>query len=137
MRLEKIGDFDLRYTALEFVEYAAGGQYYGTLEGRVDGARLTGTLRLTNLAVKRPDDVNMPTLRGLLHTDDGADVWVEMDGVSTLRPADEARVFVAALRCRSGVERYLWLNTVVGVVDGVLIDERARGEVYECQATAR
>ncbi len=44
----------------------------------------------------RPDNVNLPTLRGLLTTDDDAAVWVELDGLATLRSEDEPRVFVTA-----------------------------------------
>ena len=59
-------------------------------------------MRLTNLAQQLPDNVNLPTLRGLLSTDDGAVVWVELDGVATLRPEDGARVFVTT--CRFGAD---------------------------------
>src|SRR5688572_27589792 len=84
MKLEKLGDLRLTYATLEAVDYATGGQLYGTMAGRIDGARLSGELQLTNLAARRPDNVNLPTLRGILRTDDGAVVWVEMDGIATL-----------------------------------------------------
>ena len=54
---------NLRYTDIEFVDYGAGGQHYGHLEGTLEGDRLRGSLRLVNLPPKRPDDVNLPTLR--------------------------------------------------------------------------
>lgn len=65
--------------------------------------------------------------------------WVELDGIATLRPKDEARVFVAGCRFRTGDARYAWLNTTCGLLEGVLdtvgVGGRARGRLYACQAT--
>ncbi|MBW3537714.1 MAG: DUF3237 domain-containing protein [Actinobacteria bacterium] len=139
MELVKLASVELTYTALEALDYGSGGQLYGTMEGSLAGDRLRGTLRLTNLAQRRPDNVNLPTLRGLLTTHDGAVVWVELDGIATLRPEDGARVFVTTCRLRTGDERYGWLNTVFAVLEGVLdsvgIGGVARGSVFECRAT--
>ena len=139
MELAELGELELVYTSLESLDYDAGGQLYGTMEGRLRGERLSGSLRLTNLASRRPDNVNLPTLRGLLTTDDGSTIWVELDGVATLRPSDEARVFVTACRFRTGDERYGWVNTVVGVLEGVLgtvaVGGEARGRIFECRPT--
>jgi hypothetical protein len=139
MELVALGDVELRYTALEALDYGAGGQFYGTMAGRIEGEGLRGALELTNLAPRRVDNVNLPTLRGLLRTDDGAVVYVEMDGVATLRAADQARVFVTTLRLRSGDARYAWVNTVFGVLEGVLdsvgVGGVARGRAYRCEPT--
>jgi hypothetical protein len=109
------------------------------LEGSLDGDRLRGTIRFTNLAARRADNVNLPTLRGVLTTDDGAVVWVECDGIATLRPEDGARMFLTTCRFRTGDERYAWLNTVFGVLEGVLdsvgVGGVARGSLLECRAT--
>jgi hypothetical protein len=64
--------------------YGVGGQHYGTLDGWLRGKDVRGELRLTNLAPRRPDNVNLPTLRGLLTTEDDALVYVEMNGIATL-----------------------------------------------------
>jgi hypothetical protein len=139
MELVKLATLQLTYTALEALDFGSGGQLYGTMDGSLAGDRLSGTLKLTNLAPRRPDNVNLPTLRGLLTTDDGASAWVELDGIATLRANDNARVFVTTLRFRTGDERYGWLNTVFGVVEGVLdsvgVGGVARGELFECRAT--
>jgi hypothetical protein len=139
VELVDLGELQLTYTSLEALDYGSGGQLYGTMEGRLVGQRVTGSLRLTNLAARRPDNVNLPTLRGVLATDDEAVVWVELDGIATLRASDEARVFVTACRFRTGDERYGWLNTVLGVVEGVLgtvaVGGEARGRLYECRPT--
>lgn len=139
MDLTELAAVELTYTALESLDYSSGGQLYGTMTGALTGERLSGTLRLTNLASRRPDNVNLPTLRGVLETSDGATVWVELDGVAMLRPSDSARVFVTTLRCRTGDERYDWLNTLFGVLEGVLdavtVGGVARGRLYACRAT--
>ncbi len=141
MELVKLATVQLTYTALEALDFGSGGQLYGTMDGSLAGDRLSGTLKLTNLAARRPDNVNLPTLRGLLTTDDGVSAWVELDGIATLRANDNARVFVTTLRFRTGDERYGWLNTVFGVVEGVLdsvgVGGVARGELFECRATVR
>lgn len=139
MELVELGRLELTYTSLESFEFGAGGQLYGTMDGRLEGDRVTGDLRLTNLAPMRADNVNLPTLRGMLVTEDGARVWVELDGIATLRPSDEARVFVTTFRCRTGDNRYAWLNGVFGVLEGILdsvgVGGRARGRVFECRAS--
>ncbi len=139
MELVPLFEGELRYTSLESLTYDAGGQLYGTLEGEVRGEGLSGELRLTNLAPRRPDDVNCPTLRGLLTTDDGAQAYVELDGLANLRPADQARVFATSLTFRTGDARYVWLNTFLGVVEGVLdavaVGGVARIRAYRCAPT--
>ena len=72
MDLTPLFEGELRYTSLESLDYEAGGQLYGTMEGEVRGERLNGSFSLNNLAQRRADNVNCPTLRGLFTTDDGA-----------------------------------------------------------------
>jgi hypothetical protein len=139
MKLTPLCDFELRYTDLEVLDFGASGQLYGSLEGSLAGERLRGALRVTNLAPKRSDDVNLPTVRGLLTTDDGAKVWVAMDGMALARPTDGVRVVTAAITFRTGDPRYAWLNTVFAVTEGVL-DTVATGgavrhRVYSCEPT--
>lgn len=139
MELIEIASVDLTYTSLESIDYVSGGQLYGTMEGALTGERLRGNLRLTNLAGRRADNVNLPTLRGVLTTQDGVSVWVEMDGVAMLRSTDQARLFVTAVRFRTGDERYAWLNTTLGVLEGILdsvgVGGVARGRLFECRPT--
>lgn len=140
MDLVTLATVQLTYTGFEALDFGSGGQLYGSMEGSLVGDRLSGTLRLTNLAPRRADNVNLPTLRGVLTTDDGVSVWVELDGIATLRPHDNARVFVTSCRFRTGDERYDWLNRVFGALEGVLdtvgVGGVARGELFECRATA-
>jgi hypothetical protein len=137
--MSELASVELTYTALQSLDFDSGGQIYGTMEGTVTGDRLTGKMHLTNLAARRPDNVNLPTLRGVLTTEDGALVWVEQDGVATLRAEDNARVFLTSCRLRTGDERYAWLNTTFAVLEGVLdtvgVGGVARGRLYQCRAT--
>lgn len=139
MELAQLAEVELTYRSLQVLDYGAGGQLYGTMEGTVSGDRLNGELALTNLAARRPDGVNMPTLRGLLRTVDDARVWVECDGLATLRPVDQARVFVTSCRFRTGEERYAWMNTTFcvleGILDSVAVGGLARGRLHECRPT--
>jgi hypothetical protein len=139
MELIHLADLELRYTTLESLDYGSGGQLYGTMEGTLNGSQLRGSLQLTNLALRRPDNVNLPTLRGLLTTADGAQVYVELNGVATLRASDGARVFSTSMTFRTGDSAYNWLNTTLGVVEGVLdsvsVGGVAQGRVYRCIVT--
>ena len=139
MELVELGEVELIYTSLDSLDYGAGGQLYGTMEGRLTGERVSGTLQLTNLARRRPDNVNIPTLRGVLATDDDAEVWIELDGIATLRESDNARVFVTGCHFRTGDERYSWLNGVYGILEGMLdqvaVGGRAKSRLFECRAT--
>lgn len=139
MELIRLADLTLRYTTLESLDYGPGGQLYGTMDGRVDGDRLSGAVRLTNLAPRRPDNVNIPTLRGLLSTDSGATIWLELDGIAALRESDAARIFTTSCRFRTGDPKFQWLNTVFGLLEGILdsvgVGGVARGRLYECRPT--
>jgi hypothetical protein len=109
------------------------------MEGWLRGEEVRGELRLTNLAPRRPDNVNLPTLRGLLTTHDDAMIYIEMTGIATLRAADQARVFVTSLTFRTGDARYSWLNTVFGLLEGVLdtvaTGGLAHGRAFRCDPT--
>jgi hypothetical protein len=74
MELAELGRVELAYRWLEAVDVVSGTQYYGVMHGSLIGDRVRGRLHLTNLARRRPDGVNLPTLRGLLTTEDGAQV---------------------------------------------------------------
>ena len=139
MDLAEIGDVQLAYRSLEIIDFGPDGRAYGAMSGTLTGPRISGRLELTNLAPLRPDNVNLPTLRGLLTTQDGGRVWAEFDGIARLREADSARLFVTSARFRTGDERHAWLNYVVGIMEGVLDTSgdlpEARGRLFECRQT--
>ncbi len=139
MNLNPLADGVLVYTSRDFVDFGAGGQIYGTLEGALTGERLAGDLRLTNLAMKRPDDVNLPTLRGILTTDDGVSLYVTMDGIALARPKDGARVIAMTVMFRTGDDHYHWLNSTFIVGEAILdsgdVGGKAFLRLYACEPT--
>jgi Family of unknown function (DUF6176) len=141
MRLTPLGEMDLLYVgpSLDFVDYGVGGQYYAAMEGDWRSDRITGRLRLTNIAQKRVDNVNTPTLRGVMETADGAAFFVEMNGLSQIQ--EGGRVFVSTLTLRTVHPEYQWVNTLFAVVEGELHgppkpnEFSAHCRVYACEAT--
>lgn len=141
MELIPLGEIDLTYVgpSLDFVDYGAGGQYYAAMEGEWRSDRISGRLRLTNIAQKRVDNVNTPTLRGVMETPDGAAMFVEMNGLSQIH--EGGRVFISSLTLRTAHPEYQWVNTLFAVVEGELHgapkpnEFRAHCRVYECAAT--
>jgi hypothetical protein len=108
------------------------------MEGRIDGPRLRGQVKVTNFAPRRPDNTNRPLLRGVLITDDGARCFLELDGVAAFRE-DKVRTFIEAVRFETGDERYLWLNSLFAIFEGTLdslgVGGVARGLLYGCKVT--
>jgi len=141
MKFTPIGEMDLTYVAVDFVDYGIGGQYHGTMEGELRTERVSGRVKLTNIAQKRSDNVNTPTLRGVLETDDDARVFVEMNGLSQIE--EGGRVFITSLTFRTAEARYEGLNTLFAVVEGELHgrprpnEMHARCRVYACEATIK
>jgi hypothetical protein len=140
MNFTPLGEMDLTYVpGMTLVDYGIGGQYYAAMEGTWHGVRISGKLRLTNVAQKRPDNVNAPTLRGVLETDDGATMFVEMNGLSQIQ--EGGRVFVASLTLRTAHPSYQWVNTLFAVLEGELHGRpraneiQAHCRVYACDAT--
>jgi hypothetical protein len=140
VKLTPLGEMHLTYVGpMTFVDFGAGGQYYADMEGTWRSDRISGNLRLTNIAQKRVDNVNTPALRGVLETGDGATMFVEMNGLSQIEGG--GRVFVSSLTLRTSHPEYQWVNTLFAAVEGELYgpprpnELRARCRVYACEAT--
>lgn len=135
MKLVPLCEMEMHYTWVDFVDFGAGGQYVGTLDGVAKGNRLNGTVKFVNVPPKRPDNVNCPTLRGILTTADGAKVYLELNGIALLRKSDNARIFTTSLQMRSAEARYAWVNDMFGTLEGVLntTTEVARARAYSCE----
>jgi len=141
MKFTPLGEMDLTYVgpSLDFVDYGVGGQFYAAMEGSWRSERITGKMRLTNIAQKRADNINTPTLRGVMQTDDGASMFVEMNGLSQLH--EGGRVFVSSLTLRTAHPDYQWVNTLFAVVEGELHgaprpnEFSAHCRVFACEAT--
>ncbi len=85
-------------------------------EGTIVGDRIRGGHKAMNKSVVRADNVVTPDIRGVLTTDDGADVYYEIRGYGI--EVDSLRHFKGSMYLLTDDERYTWLNTVVGAIEG-------------------
>jgi hypothetical protein len=137
MNLTPLGEMQFKYTWLQFIDYGSDGQSLGTLDGELRGDRLSGSLKVVNTPPRRSDNINCPTIKGVLTTADGATVYLEMNGLSLLRAADQARVFTTSLTLRTSDQRYKWVNNIFGMVEGVLNTQTdsVQARAYLCENT--
>ena len=141
MQLELVCEMDFSYRTGPL--YDGPFQYvvpYGTQEaslyGEGDavfrGERLSGTARFVNHARRRSDGVNLPSVHGIIRTDDGGIVLFTLEG-RTLTPQDGKRRLLSSILFESEAERYRWLNDAVCVLEGSL---RSGGttstRIYRC-----
>ncbi len=119
MRLDPLGTLTLTYSHLTELAYEVGGQVYGTLEGTIEGPELRGRLHVTNLAPKRTDGEFAPTLRGTLTTEDGAKMFLTMDGISILEAGTNppVRVGLVAVTFRSADPKLMTWNRVFAIAE--------------------
>lgn len=119
MRLDPLGTLELKYTRSGEVDYGATGQVYGDLEGRIDGPELQGSLRVTNLANRRPNGDYTPTLRGVPTTADGGKMFVAVDGLSIIEEGTNppVRVGLVSMTFRTSNPKLERWNQVFAVVE--------------------
>jgi hypothetical protein len=114
-------------------------QLFGGGDGRVRGERLSGTVEWLNAPTFRKDGVLLPNVRGLIKTEDGARVRYETQGYSYVVPdrPPNFRSIVASVRFYSKAEQYQWLNTLVGLEEGIInvANGRIVTRVYQCDHT--
>ncbi|HLF70531.1 MAG TPA: DUF3237 family protein [Dehalococcoidia bacterium] len=106
-------------------------------EGTILGERVRGRHQAMNKSVLRADNVVTPDIRGILFTDDGESVYYEVRGYGI--EVDGLRHFKGSMYFMTGAEKYIWLNTVLAVMEGRY--RRAEDglfigtfQVYECIA---
>jgi hypothetical protein len=141
MRLEHICDIELIYR--EEAVYDAsfvlvrpyGGQEgtgYGEGDATVTGPRLQGSARWVNHPHRRSDGIMMPDTHGLVATIDGAKVLFSFHGRTVFEAGLGKQILHVTFEAED--ERYLWLNTSVCVLEG-LIDSQTglmKARIYEC-----
>ena len=104
-------------------------------QGTIVGERVRGNHQAMNKSVLRADNVVTPDIRGILVTDDGAEVYYEIRGYGI--DVSGLRHFRGSMYFTTGDERYAWLNTVLAVMEGRYRHD-AQGyligtfQVYEC-----
>ena len=126
MRLEPLCRVSMRYAdgawVVPFGTAESAG--FGWGEGAVSGDVLQGSVRWANYPRMREDGVWTPNLRGVIRTEDGAEVLVSLHGQSVKEdsPDDARRAILTRVELLSEHERYRWLNTSFIVGEGE-IDE--------------
>jgi hypothetical protein len=104
-------------------------------EGTIEGERVRGGHKAMNKSVVRSDNVVTPDIRGVLTTDDGAEVYYEIRGYGI--DVGGLRHFKGSMYFLTDASKYEWLNTVVGVMEGRYARDRDGSligtfQVYEC-----
>ena len=139
MRLEPLCAFDLRYTQEFHLSRPYGnesGTGWGVGDGQVSGERLTGTAQWSNQPDRRGDGAMLPNARGVVLTEDGAEVLFSLTGRTVFvdRLGEEVGRQLLLVLLESEDERYAWVNNTVCVGDGLVSAETLtlHLEVFEC-----
>ena len=139
MRLEPLCAFDLHYTSDFHLARPYGnesGTGWGVGDGWVTGERLTGTAQWSNQPARRGDGAMLPNARGVVATDDGAEVVFDLTGRTVFvdRDGEEVGRQLLLVLLESEDGRYAWLNNAVCVGDGVISAEAMTMhlDVFEC-----
>ena len=139
MRLNKLCSMDLTYTGGFTLVRPYGGESglgWGVGTGTVGGDRLRGTARWSNHPARRGDGAMLPAARGVIETEDGAEVVFDLTGRTVFVDRDGFSTGRQLLLCvfESEDEKYLWLNNSVCVVEGAINAETLviHFEVHEC-----
>jgi hypothetical protein len=135
MRLEHLFDGEYRYEAPPVVAppvEGGEGRAFGGGVGTVSGERIRGSMRWSNFARFRGDGVTVPDVTGVIETEDGAEILFRIGGYSL--KAERGRKVIGPITFLTQHERYRWLNSVVGVMEGVVSPETSsiRSRVYAC-----
>ena len=139
MRLEPLCAFDLHYTSDFHLTRPYGnesGTGWGVGDGRVTGKRLTGTAQWSNQPARRGDGAMLPNARGVVATDDGAEVVFDLTGRTVFvdRDGEEVGRQLLLVLLESEDGRYAWLNNAVCVGDGVIsaVTMTMHLDVFQC-----
>jgi len=95
------------------------GAGYGEGSGTVTGDRLVGTCVWSNQPRRRGDGRMLPDVRGLIITDDGAEVLFSLTGITVFTDQGRGEQNLVGTFTAED-ERYAWLNDRVYVAEGVI-----------------
>lgn len=129
MRLEPLFRVSMRYDDGVWIRPFGGseGAGFGWGEGTVTGDVLRGQVRWANYPRRREDGVWTPNLRGVIRTEDGAEILISLHGQSVQEETTTGvgRAILTRVELLSTVgEAYGWLNTSFIVGEGQIDEER-------------
>ena len=117
MRLEPMYRLTFRYPEEWGVDLdgdaSAAGAFFFIAEGRCEGT-VAGRFRAANHPLRRPDGTFCPDLHGVIETEDGATIVLDMHGYGRAYPVG-ARQIVVALTHVADDPRYRHLNDSLAV----------------------
>ena len=142
MHLERLCAMDLHYEGdFHYVSPYDGesGIGWGIGGGTASGERLAGTVRWSNHPSGRGDGVMLPNVRGVVLTDDGAEVMFGLTGRTVFMDEPSGgRVGRQLLMTlfETEDESYTWLNNTVCMTEGRIDPERllTHMDVWLCHA---
>jgi Protein of unknown function (DUF3237) len=141
MRLERLCEIDLKYIGGFHMARPYGnesGVGWGIGDGVVSGDRLSGTLHWSNQPRRRGDGTMLPNARGVIATEDGAEVFVDLTGRTVWVEQGDERVGRQLLMTlfESADERYTWLNNMVCMAEGKVDPETlvVHLEIHVCHS---
>jgi hypothetical protein len=139
MKVDRLCVMELTYTRDFHLVRPYGnesGLGWGVGDGTVSGEQLAGSIQWSNHPRRRGDGMMLPNVRGVIATDDGAEVFVGLTGRTLFVERDGSTVGSQLLMTlfESEDDRYAWLNTLVCMTEGVIDPEAGTShfEVYVC-----
>jgi hypothetical protein len=87
--------------------------------GRVEGPQIKGMVELTDWVLMRADGAGEVDVRGTIHTDDGANIYIYYTGILDMSKGGTRGPIRTGIRFETGAERYAYLNRTQGVGIGV------------------
>jgi len=141
MHIDRLCGMDLRYTSDFHLARPYGnesGLGWGIGSGTATGEGFSGEVHWSNQPRRRGDGTMLPNARGVITTDDGAEIFFDLTGRTVFTDSDGEPVGCQLLMTlfESEDERYAWLNNKVCMTEGA-IDPRTGTmhlEVYTCES---
>lgn len=106
------------------------GSGYGEGDGSVSGPRLQGTVRWVNHPHRRSDGTMLPDAHGIIVTPDKAVILFALQG-RTVFEQEQGKQLLSVI-FEAEAEPYIWLNTTVCVLEGLIEELRMRARIYAC-----
>jgi hypothetical protein len=129
--------FEARWSYADFVRMmpfgpdSEGQAYAYSTPSRVEGAHLSGSLRLVQLPRWRADGLYLPDVHGLIETPSGEQVMIKAGGFGIRVPGESGKLTVTHwLRLWTAAPELAWLNSVVAFGMGSFADEVAHIPYY-------
>jgi hypothetical protein len=101
---------------VDLAEQGAESRFFFIAEGRCEG-RIAGRLRAANFPRRRGDGTFQPDFHGVIETDDGATLMLDLYGYGRAYPVGRRQIVAFAIHV-TDAPAYGWLNDVVCAVAG-------------------